>query len=137
MAPWGRARLARWWDGSDRIGAGWFGYPQSRGIRSVLTLTSRPHRTAFVPIALAAILSATALFAVAAVTVPSQALGASTFTAKCDANLRTQPSSKSTRKAELPKGGQMYAVTMVSGGSWSLVCGGRTYKGHSWYKISN
>ena len=103
----------------------------------MLTLTSRPHRTAFVPIALAAILSATALFAVAAVTVPSQALGASTFTAKCDANLRTQPSSKSTRKAELPKGGQMYAVTMVSGGSWSLVCGGRTYKGHSWYKISN
>ena len=103
----------------------------------MLTLTSHPHRTALVPIALAAILSATALFAVAAIAAPSQALGASTFTAKCDANLRTKPSSKSTRKAELPKGGQMFAVTVVSGGSWSLVCGGRTYKGHSWYKISN
>ena len=31
----------------------------------------------------------------------------------------------------------MYAVTMVSGGSWSLVCNGRSYHGHSWYKISN
>ena len=29
--------------------------------------------------------------------------------------------SKSTKKAVLPDGGQMYAVTMVSGGSWSLV----------------
>src|SRR5262245_66282139 len=104
MAPWGRTCLAPWWDGSDRVGAGWFGYPQSRGIRSVLTLTSRPHRTAFVPIVLAAILSATTLFAVAAITVPNQALGASTFKAKCSTGLRTRPSFSSTRQAGTPEG---------------------------------
>ena len=89
------------------------------------------------PLALAALLSATALSAVAAFVSPSTALGASTFTAKCDANLRTRPSSSSTKKAELAGGGQMYAVDKVSGGRWSLVCGGRQYSGTSWYKISN
>ena len=103
----------------------------------MLTLTSRPHRAMLLPLALAALLSATAMTAIASFAAPAAVNGASTFTAKCDANLRTKPSSKSTRKAELPDGGQMYAVTMVSGGSWSLVCNGRSYKGHSWYKISN
>jgi GH25 family lysozyme M1 (1,4-beta-N-acetylmuramidase) len=103
----------------------------------VLTLTSRPHRTAFLPLALAALLFAMALSAAAAFVAPSTTLGASTFTAKCDANLRTKPSSSSTKKAELADGGQMYAVTVVSGGRWSLVCGGRSYSGTSWYKISN
>jgi GH25 family lysozyme M1 (1,4-beta-N-acetylmuramidase) len=103
----------------------------------VLTLTSRPHRSMLLPLALAALLSATGLLALAAFAAPPAVNGASTFTAKCDANLRTKPSSKSTKKAELAGGGQMYAVTMVSGGSWSLVCNGRSYKGHSWYKISN
>jgi GH25 family lysozyme M1 (1,4-beta-N-acetylmuramidase) len=103
----------------------------------VLTLTSRPHRATLLPLALAALLSATALLAIASLAAPAAVNGASTFTAKCDANLRTKPSSKSTKKAEMAGGGQMYAVTMVSGGSWSLVCNGRSYKGHSWYKISN
>jgi len=103
----------------------------------VLTLTSRPHRSMLLPLALAALMSATALSAVAAFVSPSTALGASTFTAKCDANLRTRPSSSSTKKAELAGGGQMYAVDKVSGGRWSLVCGGRQYSGTSWYKISN
>jgi GH25 family lysozyme M1 (1,4-beta-N-acetylmuramidase) len=103
----------------------------------VLTLTRRPHRPMLLPLALAALLSATALSAVAAFVSPSTALGASTFTAKCDANLRTRPSSSSTKKAELSDGGQMYAVDKVSGGRWSLVCGGRSYSGTSWYKISN
>jgi GH25 family lysozyme M1 (1,4-beta-N-acetylmuramidase) len=103
----------------------------------VLMLTRRSLGSTLLPLVLTAILAATALSAIAAVASPQQALGASTFTAKCDANLRTKPSSSSTRKAELPDGGQMYAVTMVSGGSWSLVCNGRSYKGNSWYKISN
>ena len=137
MGSWGRARLAPRWDGWHEVGAGWFGYPNSRGIRSVLTLTSRPHRTMLLPLVLAALLSAAALSAVAAFVSPSTALGASTFTAKCDANLRTKPSSSSTKKAELSDGGQMYAVDKVSGGRWSLVCGGRSYSGTSWYKISN
>jgi len=100
-------------------------------------LTRRSHGSTLLPLVLTAILAATALTAVAALASPQPAHGASTFTAKCDANLRTKPSSKSTKKAVLPEGGQMYAVTMVSGGSWSLVCNGRSYQGHSWYKISN
>ena len=103
----------------------------------MLTLTSRPHRTMLLPLALAALLSAMALSAAAAFVAPGTALGASTFTAKCDANLRTKPSSSSTKKAEMAGGGQMYAVNVVSGGRWSLVCGGRSYSGTSWYKISN
>ena len=103
----------------------------------MLTLTSSPHRTAFLHVALAAILTATALFTVTALTAPSQALGASTFKAKCSTGLRTKPSFSSTRKAVVPEGTQVYAVTMVSGGSWKLSCDGRTYKGSSWYKISN
>jgi GH25 family lysozyme M1 (1,4-beta-N-acetylmuramidase) len=103
----------------------------------VLTLTSRPHRNALVPIALVAILLATTLFAVASIAAPSQALGASTFKVKCSTGLRTKPSFSSTRKAVIPEGTQVYAVTMVSGGSWKLSCDGRTYRGNSWYKISN
>jgi GH25 family lysozyme M1 (1,4-beta-N-acetylmuramidase) len=137
MASWGRARLAPWWDGSDEVGAGWFGYPNSRGIRPVLTLTSRAHRAKLLPLALAALLLATALSAVAAFVSPSTTLGASTFTAKCDASLRTKPSTRSTRKAVLADGGQMFAVTLVQGGSWKFTCNGRSYSGRSWYKISN
>ena len=103
----------------------------------MLTLTSRPHRAMLLPLVLTAILAATALSAIAALASPQQALGASTFTAKCDANLRTKPSSKSTRKAEMAGGGQMFAVDMVRGASWSLVCNGRSYRGNTWYKISN
>jgi GH25 family lysozyme M1 (1,4-beta-N-acetylmuramidase) len=100
-------------------------------------LTRRSHGSTLLPLVLTAILAATALSAIAALASPQQALGASTFTAKCDANLRTKPSSKSTKKAVMAGGGQMYAVTMVSGGSWSLVCNGRSYRGNTWYKISN
>ena len=103
----------------------------------MLTLTSRPHRAMLLPVALAAVLSATALLAIASIAAPTAANGASTFTARCDANLRTKPSSKSTRKAEMAGGGQVYAVTKVSGGSWSLVCNGRSYRGNTWYRISN
>jgi GH25 family lysozyme M1 (1,4-beta-N-acetylmuramidase) len=103
----------------------------------VLMLTRRSHGSTLLPLVLTAILAATSLSAIAALASPQQALGASTFTAKCDANLRTKPSSKSTKKAVMAGGGQMYAVTMVSGGSWSLVCNGRSYRGNTWYKISN
>ena len=90
MVPWGRPHLGRWWDGSERNSTGGFGYPKSRGTCSVLMLTRRSHGSSLLPLVLTAILAATALSAVAALASPQQALGASTFTAKCDANLRTQ-----------------------------------------------
>ena len=85
MVPWGRPRLGRWWDGSERNSTGGFGYPKSRGTRSVLMLTRRSHGSTLLPLVLTAILAATALSAIAALASPQQAHGASTFTAKCDA----------------------------------------------------
>ena len=43
----------------------------------------------------------------AALASPRLALGAATFPATCDANLRTKPSTSATRKAALAEGGQM------------------------------
>ena len=57
-------------------------------------LTRRSPGSTLLPLVLTAILAATALSAIAALASPQQAHGASTFTAKCDANLRTKPSSK-------------------------------------------
>ena len=59
----------------------------------MLMLTRRSHGSTLLPLVLTAILAATALSAIAALASPQQALGATTFTAKCDANLRTKPSS--------------------------------------------
>ena len=62
------------------------------------------------------------------VTLPSDVLGASTLSAKCDGvSLRTKASTNSTRKAVLPSGVQVYAVTKVTGGSWRVTCAGRTH----------
>ena len=47
----------------------------------MLTLTSRPHRATLLPLALAALLSATALLAIASLAAPAPVNGASTFTA--------------------------------------------------------
>ena len=61
MVPWGRPRLGRWWDGSERNSTGGFGYPKSRGTCSVLMLTRRSHGSTLLPLALAhRILAATA-----------------------------------------------------------------------------
>ena len=90
-------------------------------------LTRRSHGSTLLPLVLTAILAATALSAIAAFASPQQALGATTFTAKCDADLRTKPSIEVHQERRADAGGQMYAVTKVTGGSWSLVCNGRSY----------
>jgi GH25 family lysozyme M1 (1,4-beta-N-acetylmuramidase) len=98
-------------------------------------LTRHPHRTSVVPVVLSAVLAAVVMFTVGAVASPSTALGASTFSVRCDVSVRTKPWSSSTRKAVLPKGAQVYAVTKVSGGYWRTACGGGN-SGTSWYRIS-
>jgi GH25 family lysozyme M1 (1,4-beta-N-acetylmuramidase) len=103
----------------------------------VLMLTRRSHGSRLLPIVLTAILAAAALFTVAAVSAPSDTLAATTYTARCDASLRTRPSTSATRKALLNAGGQVYAVTKVTGGKWRVTCGGKTYSSNTWYRISN
>jgi GH25 family lysozyme M1 (1,4-beta-N-acetylmuramidase) len=100
-------------------------------------LTRRSHGSTLLPLVLTAILAATALSAIAAFASPQQALGATTYFAKCDANLRAKPSTKSTREGVLNERGQMYAITTVTGGSWRVTCDGRTYSGDKWYRMSN
>ena len=58
----------------------------------MLMPTRRSHGSTLLPLVLTAILAATALSAIAALAVPQQALGAATYSAKCEANLRTKPS---------------------------------------------
>jgi GH25 family lysozyme M1 (1,4-beta-N-acetylmuramidase) len=100
-------------------------------------LTRRSHGSTLLPLVLTAILAATALSAIAAFASPQQALGATTYTARCDAGLRTKPSTSATRKAVMNAGGQVYAVAKVTGGKWRVTCGGKTYSSNTWYRISN
>ena len=79
--------------------------------------TRRSHGSTPLPLVLTAILAATALSAIAAaLTVPQRALGAATYSAKCQANLRAKPSKTSTLEGVLADGSQMYAVAKVTGG---------------------
>ncbi len=103
----------------------------------MLMPTRRSHGSTLLPLVLTAILAATALSAIAALTVPQRALGAATYSAKCQANLRAKPSKTSTLEGVLADGSQMYAVAKVTGGSWRVSCDGHTYSGNTWYRISN
>ena len=79
----------------------------------MLMPTRRSHGSTLLPLVLTAILAATALSAIAALTVPQQALGAATYSAKCQANLRAKPTRSPRSRAVLADGSQMYAVTKV------------------------
>ena len=103
----------------------------------MLMLTRHSPVSRLLPLVLTAILAATALSAIAALASPQRALGATTYSAKCDANLRAKPSTKSTLEGVLSDSGQMYAITTVIGGTWRVSCDGRTYSGNKWYRISN
>jgi len=67
---------------------------------------------------------------------PPPALAAVNLVTRCEANVRTKPSTSSTRKATLPEGWKVVAVARVTGGSWKTVCNGRTTSGNTWYRIS-
>ena len=59
------------------------------------------------------------------------------MSAKCDGvSVRLSPRTSAVRKAVLPAGAQVYAVTKVSGGSWRASCAGTSVSGSTWYRIS-
>ena len=94
-----------------------------------------PRRLALPVIALV-IVFVFALVAIEAVA-PAPTLAASTYLTRCDGvNLRTKPSTTSTRKTSLSSGVKVVAVAKVTGGSWKTTCAGATAKGSSWYRIS-
>ena len=112
------------WIGSEQYREG-SGTP-NRGTRSVLMLTRRSHGSTLLPLVLTAILAATALSAIAASPPPSRHSAR-----RHHREVRCQPTHKArdevhTRRRD-GRRRQMYAVTMVSGGSWSLSCNGRSY----------
>ena len=101
-------------------------------------LRLRRHHDSSYGLVLTAFLAAILVFTVSSVTSPSDVLGASTLSTRCDGvSLRTRPSTSSTRKAVLPSGVQVNAVKKVTGGSWRVRCAGRTYTGNTWYRINN
>jgi GH25 family lysozyme M1 (1,4-beta-N-acetylmuramidase) len=84
-----------------------------------------------------ALLSAVFIFALAAMVVPGDVLGAtSTKVAVCGANLRTSPTVTARARTSIKTGTKVSVVTSVTGGSWRAVCGGKTISGRFWYRIS-
>ena len=101
-------------------------------------LTRHSHDVSPLAKVLTAVLAAILLFTVSTAAFPSDVLGASTLSTRCDGvSVRTRPSTSSTRKAVLPSGVQVNAVKKVTGGSWRVRCAGRTYTGNTWYRINN
>jgi GH25 family lysozyme M1 (1,4-beta-N-acetylmuramidase) len=102
----------------------------------VRLLTRRPQR---IPaIVLTALLSAVFVFTATAVSVPSTALGASSFTTSCSGiSLRTKATTLSTRKGVLSAGVNVNALAKVYGGKWRATCNGRVISGNTWYRINN
>jgi hypothetical protein len=103
----------------------------------VHSLARFPDRLSFVAIVMVAMLSASVLFAVASLSSPSIALGASVYGASCDdVALRTRPSTASRRQAVINSGKQVSVVSTITGGSWKVTCAGKTTSGNTWYRIN-
>jgi GH25 family lysozyme M1 (1,4-beta-N-acetylmuramidase) len=84
-----------------------------------------------------ALLSAIFAFAVTAVSVPGDVLGASvTKSALCATNLRTSPSASAPSKVSIPAGTRVVVVVAVSGGAWHASCAGKWLTGTAWYRIT-
>ncbi len=67
---------------------------------------------------------------------PASALGATTLTAKCTSNLRTSASTSARLRVTIPAGTRLVVTTSVTGGRWTVSCGGRS-TGTRWYRISS
>lgn len=66
------------------------------------------------------------------------ALGATSYTPKCDStNLRTGAGTTHAKKTSVNEGAKLTVVATVSGGSYSATCSGSKLSGSSWYRISS
>jgi len=76
------------------------------------------------------------IFAVAAVSVPREVLGAnSTKVALCSANLRSTASTKARVLKLITTGTKVIANAKVTGGSWRTTCAGKVVSGNTWFRI--
>ena len=122
-------------DRRARTADGWGTYERYPPLHQ---LTRRSHDVSPLAKVLTAVLAAVLLFTVSTAAFPSDVLGATTLSTRCDGvSVRTKPSTSSTRKAVLPSGVQVNAVTKVTGSRWRVTCAGRTYAGNTWYRINN
>ena len=126
----GRSRLAPWSDGSARPHRGRLGYLLE--VPTVASAHTPLPRVSPLAKVLTAVLAAILLFTVSSAAFPSDVLGATTLSTRCDGvSVRTRPSTSSTRKAVLPSGVQVNAVKKVTGSSWRVTCAGRTSTGNT------
>jgi GH25 family lysozyme M1 (1,4-beta-N-acetylmuramidase) len=86
---------------------------------------------------LIALIAALALAGLSALA-PQTALGGTNLDAKCDGIvLRGRPSPAADRKGRIGSNATVVAVATVAGSGWHTRCGGRSDKGHRWYKIAS
>ncbi|HEV7604808.1 MAG TPA: glycoside hydrolase family 25 protein, partial [Candidatus Limnocylindrales bacterium] len=77
------------------------------------------------------------LFALAAVTVPGEVLGATVVKiTPCGANLRASATVAARPRAVVATSTRVAVVATVTGGSWRTSCAGKTATGRTWYRIS-
>ena len=94
------------------------------------TTTAQPRRS-MRPVA--ALLT---LLLLAGFVVPTAADASSTMVVACgNVSLRTGAKTSAARKALIPAGTPVRAVSTVDGGSYSASCGGSTVSGSKWLKI--
>ena len=92
--------------------------------------TAQPRRSV---LPVAALLT---LLLLAGFVVPATADASSTMVVACgNVSLRTGAKTSATRKALIPAGTPVRAVSTVDGGSYSASCGGSTVSGSKWLKI--
>ena len=96
----------------------------------------RPRHASLIALIATSFLSAILVFAIAAVSLPGDALGAnSTKVAKCSANLRTSASTSARARKVISTGTKVVANAKVTGGSWRTTCAGKAVSGKTWYRI--
>jgi GH25 family lysozyme M1 (1,4-beta-N-acetylmuramidase) len=97
----------------------------------------RSRHSSLTAVIAASFLSAMLVFAVVAVSLPGDVLGATlSKVALCNANLRTKPSTSAPAKKVITTGTRVTANLRLVGGSWRTTCAGKAVSGASWYRIT-
>lgn len=110
--------------------------PATAATHPATTGTVRNMLRAAVRLPLVMALIATVALAGLSALAPQTALGGTSLDAKCNGIvLRSKPSPAADRKGRIGNRATVVAVGTVVGARWHTKCGGRSDKGHRWYKI--
>jgi GH25 family lysozyme M1 (1,4-beta-N-acetylmuramidase) len=103
----------------------------------LLPAARRSRHSSLTALVASALLSAILVFAVVAVALPGEVLGASlSKVTLCSANLRTSASTRASVKKVIPAGTKVSANLRLVGRDWRTTCAGKAVSGHSWYRIT-